>query len=224
MNNQHTITLHPEHPEDYRAVEEMTRDAFFNHHSPGCDEHYLVHLLRNTSAFVAELDTVAKVEGQVVGNIVYACAHVVKDDGRRVPVLTFGPLTVAPHFQKMGIGSLLVRHTVQQAKTLGYTAILIYGDPAYYSRLGFVPAEQFGIGSHDNFYADALQVLELVPGTLQHCPGRFEEGEAYQIDPELAAEFDKGFPPRQRRSGLPSQLHFGEIVKRRRPRIPENNL
>lgn len=224
MSNQPPITLHREGPEDYRAVEEITRDAFFNHHSPGCDEHYLVHLIRNAPAFVAELDTVAKMDGQVVGNIVYARAHVVKDDGQRVPVLTFGPLTVAPHYQKMGIGSMLVRHTVQQAKTLGYTAILIYGDPAYYSRLGFVPAEGFGIGSHDNFYADALQVLELVPGALQQCPGRFEEGEAYQIDPDQAARFDMDFPPRQHQSGLPSQLKFNEIVKRRRPRTAENNF
>ncbi|MBS3977105.1 MAG: hypothetical protein KGZ75_10340 [Syntrophomonadaceae bacterium] len=50
-----------EEPADYRKVEELTREAFWNHHLPGCDEHYLLHIMRDCGAFIRELDFVAEV-------------------------------------------------------------------------------------------------------------------------------------------------------------------
>ena len=46
------IELRPERPADYRQTENVTREAFWNHFVPGCSEHYLLHVLRGTSAFV----------------------------------------------------------------------------------------------------------------------------------------------------------------------------
>jgi predicted N-acetyltransferase YhbS len=74
---------------------------------------------------------------------------------------------------------------------MGHSAILIYGDPEYYERFGFVPAERFGIGSSDNMYMDVLQALELWDGTLSGCQGRFFEDSIFDIDADAAAEFDK---------------------------------
>lgn len=212
------ITIRLEQPEDYRTVEHLTREAFWNHHVPGCDEHYLAHVLRESSCFVPELDFVAEAEGKIVGNIMYTRAVIHCDSGEDFPVLSFGPLSVLPERQGEGIGSLLVRHSLPRASELGHSAVLIYGDPAYYSRLGFLPAESFGVGTADDCYMDALQALELVAGALRVKQGRFQEDHAYEVDAESSALFDKSFPLKEKQEGLPSQLKFLEHLSQRKPR------
>lgn len=213
-----TAELRPERSADHRAVEELTRDAFWNHYAPGCVEHYLAHVLRTSPDFVPELDYVAVCGGQVAGSIMYTRAGVVLDRGGRREVLCFGPLAVAPALQGRGVGGRLVRHTADLARELGYAAILIFGDPDYYARFGFRPAEMFDIGASWGDYAAALQALELRPGALADCAGRFVESAAFQVDPDRAAAFDRAFRPRERPSGLPSQQKFQEIASRTRPR------
>lgn len=213
------LTLRPEMPADYRAVETLTREAFWNHHGPGCDEHYLVHTLRTAPAFLPSLCTIAVAEGRLVGSIVYARATVELDRGGTLPVLTFGPLSVLPEVQRCGVGSALVRHTLALARESGHTAVFLYGDPAYYSRLGFQPAEHFGIGTADNRYHDALQACLLQPNALSGANGRFLEGEAYEMDPEAAAAFDAGFPPKAREYDTPTQRHFQALLGQHKPRL-----
>ncbi len=214
------VTLRPEGPADCRAVEELTRDAFWNHHVPGCDEHYLTHILRDSPDFVPELDYVAVQDGQIVGSILYTRAKIVLDRGGEREVLCFGPLAVAPAFQGRGIGGQLIGRTASLARALGFSAILIFGDPDYYGRFGFVPAERFGIGTSRGVYIVSLQALELQPRALAGCAGYFEESRSFQTDPAEAAAFDAGFPPREKVSGLPSQKKFQQIIARTSPRHP----
>lgn len=213
------IELRPESPADFRAVEELTRNAFWNHHAPGCDEHYLAHILRESSDFVPELDYVAVHDGTVVGNIMYTRAKIVLDRGGEREVLCFGPLAVDPAFQGQGVGGALIERTKTLARELGYKAILIFGDPEYYSRFGFIPAEQYGVGTSWGVYIISLQALELQPGALEDCAGYFQESGDYQIDPEASAAFDKGFPPKEKVSGLPSQERFQWIIQQTKPRL-----
>lgn len=213
------IELRPESPADFRAVEELTRNAFWNHHAPGCDEHYLAHILRESSDFVPELDYVAVHDGKVVGNIMYTRAKIVLDRGGEREVLCFGPLAVDPAFQGQGVGGALIERTKTLAQELGYKAILIFGDPEYYSRFGFIPAERYGVGTSWGVYIISLQALELQPGALEDCAGYFQESGDYQIDPEASAAFDKGFPPKEKVSGLPSQERFQWIIQQTKPRL-----
>ncbi len=213
------IELRPEGPADFRAVEELTRNAFWNHHAPGCDEHYLAHILRESSDFVPELDYVAVHDGKVVGNIMYTRAKIVLDRGGEREVLCFGPLAVDPAFQGRGVGGALIERTKTLARELGYKAILIFGDPEYYSRFGFIPAERYGVGTSWGVYIISLQALELQPGALEDCEGYFEESGDYQIDPEASAAFDKGFPPKEKVSGLPSQERFQWIIQQTKHRL-----
>lgn len=203
---------------DYRIVEELTREAFWNQHVPGCSEHYLLHIMRSCDEFIKELDYVAEIDGKVVANIVYCTAKIKGDSGLYYDVITFGPVSVLPEYQGKGIGGMLINHTKAIAKELGYRAILIYGDPGYYSRLGFVEAEKYDIRTSDNMYAAALQALELYPGALADCTGRFYEGSAYEVDEKAAEEFDSTFCVKDKLTGLPSQERFLQLVKMRRPR------
>ena len=52
MNN---LTIRLETEKDYRAVEELTREVFWNVYKPGADEHYYVHQMRNHPDFIPEL-------------------------------------------------------------------------------------------------------------------------------------------------------------------------
>lgn len=214
-----SASLRPERPADFRAVEGLVRDAFWNHYAPGCDEHYLAHILRDSPDFVPELDYVALHNGQVVGSIMYTKARIVLDRGGEREVLCFGPLAVAPTFQGQGVGGQLIERTKTLARELGYEAILILGDPDYYSRFGFVPAEQYGIGTSRDVYIISLQALELRPGALAGCAGYFEESASFRMDPAKAEAFDAGFPPKEKQSGLPSQERFQRMTAQTKPRL-----
>ncbi|MFH1513579.1 MAG: N-acetyltransferase [Bacillota bacterium] len=214
-----TLLVRRETPADYRTVELLTREAFWNLHGPGCDEHYLAHVLRKAAAFIPELDFVAELDGNVIGNIMYARSTVALDAGGDFPVITFGPVSVLPEFQRKGVGRRLIGHTLGLAKEAGYPAVFIYGDPAYYGRLGFLPAERFGVGTEDNRYHDALQTIELQPGALRNARGRFLEGCVYHVNQAAAEAFDQTFPQKEKLSGTPSQLRFLETVAMHKPRV-----
>lgn len=206
---------------DYRDVEELTREAFWNRHVPGCNEHYLLHMLRNCRAFIKELDFVAELDGKVVANIVYTKSEIRGDNGENYDVITFGPLSVLPDYQNQGIGGMLIRHTKEIAKKLGYRAILIYGDPGYYGRFDFVEAEKYGIRNSDNMYAAALQALELYPGALSDCPGCFIEDSVFEIDEKAAEEFDSSFPKKDKKNCLPSQQRFTQLANMKKAKKME---
>lgn len=203
------IIIRQERPDEFRAVEELVRDAFWDVYRPGCDEHYLTYLLRSSEVLIPGLSVAAEVAGQIAGVIYYARAEIAAGESGGFPVLTFGPLAVAPAMQKRGIGARLVEHTALLARQSGYRAILIFGNPAYYSRFGFEPGEKYGISDSEGNFNDALQILSL-NGNPAALRGRFREGEVYHIDPAAAKEFDAGFPPREKHK-LPTQIFDGPL-------------
>lgn len=169
------IDIRLEQPEDYRAVEELTREAFwgFMDH-PTCDgEHLLVHKLRELPAYIPELDFVAEVERKLVGHIIYSRAKVVTPEGTEVEVINLGPISVLPEYKRMGVGSALIRYSVSEAAKLGYRSIIFYGHPDYYPRFGFRRASRYGITSGDGSNFDALMAMELYDGALEGISGRY---------------------------------------------------
>jgi predicted N-acetyltransferase YhbS len=193
MSNSELI-IRNERESDYRTVEEMVREAFWNLYIPGCHEHFVLHNLRNSSDFIPELDFVAEKEGQIVGQIVYSRGVIKYIRGTEKEVISFGPVSVVPAFQKQGIGSALITHTINLARGMGFPAICIYGDPRYYSRFGFRCAEKYEIKTADDKFAVALQVLELQHGALINIPGRFIESAAFEVDENEFAQYDATFP------------------------------
>ena len=175
LHNNMDITIRLEQPADYREAETVTREAFWNCYSPGCMEHYLLHVMRRSPRFVRELDFVAVADGKIVGSVVFMKAMIMGDDGNRHEVLTLGPIAVLPAFQRKGIGRMLIEHARTEACRQGYRAMLLCGDPLYYQRVGFVAAEDFGIRTSDNKYLAALQVCPLYDHALQRLAGRYFE-------------------------------------------------
>ena len=201
------LTIRNERKEDYRAVEQLIREAFWDLYVPGCDEHYILHNLRASEDFIPELDFVAEQEGQIVGQIAYSRGVIKGEGAGDKEVIIFGPVSVLPTFQKRGIGSALITHTINLARDMGYPAICIYGDPRYYSRFGFRCAEKYEIKTADGKFAVALQALELRPGALDKVSGRFIESAAFEVDETKFVQYDATFPFKEKRE-TDSQREF----------------
>jgi len=198
------LILREETEKDYYASELIAKRAFWNLHRPGCDEHYLLHVLRRDEAYLPSLSRVAELGGAIVGGIWYSRA-LVKDEKAQTPVLAFGPLCVDPAHQKKGVGGALLLHTMALARALGHRAILIYGEPDYYPRFGFRPCDAFGITTPSGKNFPAFMGIELVPGGLLGVRGKFYETEAFQnLPPEKVEDYDKKFPFMPKRK-LPGQ-------------------
>ncbi|MCL2079172.1 MAG: N-acetyltransferase [Oscillospiraceae bacterium] len=204
------IELRLEEEKDYFLVEKLTREAFWNLHVPGCDEHLLIHNLRKTKEFVRNLDFVAVFENKIVGNIVYVESKI-KNMDKEYTILTFGPISVLPEFQNRGIGRKLIKHTIKLSKEMGYKAIIIYGDPEYYKKFGFVESKKYNITNTDGKYSVALLVLELYPNALDGITGMFDEGEIYKVDEKELKEFEKLFDKKEK-GFAKSQERFNELV------------
>ena len=65
------LMIRLETKEDYRKIENLTREAFWNVYRPGCMEHFVLHCYRNDPAFVSELDFVMELDGELIGQIIY---------------------------------------------------------------------------------------------------------------------------------------------------------
>ncbi len=206
------FTLRLEFPGDYRAVEELTREAFWGFSHPTCDEHYLAHLLRKIPAFVAELDYVAEIDGKLIGNIMYSKAKVIDTQGVDHEVLTFGPLSVLPEYWHCGIGSALMRQTIAKAKRLAYRAILFYGHPDYYPRFGFQTAQAFQITTPNGKNFDALMAMPLYEGALDGITGAFYEDPVFQLDAGQAEAFNRDFPFKEPAKMLPITLLLDRLT------------
>ena len=155
-----------EEKKDFRAVEELTRDAFWNVYRPGCFEHYVLHCLRNDPAFVPELDYVLEVGGELIGQVVYVRSEIICDDGRKVPIMTFGPIGIAPACKRRGYGKRLLDFSMERAKEMGVGALAITGNIDFYGKSGFVPAKSKGVRYADDPDADSFSSKNCSRGSL----------------------------------------------------------
>lgn len=178
------VTYRLELPEDYAEVEKLTFAAFETMELPGrtrTNEHFLAHLLRDDPWFIPELDMVAERGSELVGSIFYSKSKVLRSDGTSTDVITFGPVSVWPNLHGQGIGSALIRHSLERARELGFTAVLITGHPTYYPRFGFRPASDFGLTFEDGTSHEAFMALEMTPGVLDSNGGRWKCAKAFDI-------------------------------------------
>ncbi|MBN1644268.1 MAG: N-acetyltransferase [Dehalococcoidales bacterium] len=205
------LLIRNERKNEYRAVEELTREAFWNLYVPGCSEHFCLYNMRGSNDFIPELDFVAELNGKVIGNIVYTRGKVIDNAGKTYEVISFGPVSVLPAYQKQGVGSALIKYSLDKAKSLGFTAVLIYGDPRYYHRFGFRCAERYDISNSEGKFAVALMGLELLPGALREMSGRFIESEVYKINENDFLKYENTFPPKDK-AVTESQAEFKILV------------
>ena len=210
-----------ERPEDYRAAESLTRDAFWNVYRPGCTEHYVLHCYRNNPDFIPELDFVMEENGRLVGHIMFSKAELVLPDGSLVPSWTFGPICIHPKFKRKGYGLKLLRFALDKARSLGIGFLCMEGNIDFYRHAGFDLASKRGIHYHDFPKDDPVPFFlaqELIPGWLKengieeasYCPpkGYFVADE----NPEAFEQYEATFPAKEKMR-LPGQLFFDGVME-----------
>lgn len=205
-NNDYIIRA--ERKNEYREVENLVRESFWNIYRPGCLEHYVLNQLRNDAAFVPELDYVMEKDGKLIGQNIFVRTVINADDGREIPIMTMGPICITPELKRQGYGKILLDYSLEKAAELGCGALCFEGNIDFYGKSGFTYAREFGIryhglpeGEDDSFFL----CKELVDGYLDGVTGVYATPQGYFVDEAEAEEFDKAFPYKEKLK-LPGQL------------------
>lgn len=221
--NKNNIIIRLEQANEYCEVENLVRESFWNVYRPGCLEHYVLHQLRRDVAFVKELDFVMRErvaeedpvthdvtwqEGHLIGQNMFMHAVVQTDDGRAVPIMTMGPICIAPELKRKGYGKILLDYSVARAAELGCGALCFEGNIDFYGKSGFTYASEFGIRYHglpEGEDASFFLCKELIPGYLNGIAGEYSAPEGYYVDENEAEAFDQQFYYKEKLK-LPGQL------------------
>lgn len=206
--NKNDYIIRLERKEEYRKVENLVRESFWNVYRPGCSEHYVIHVLRDDSAFVKELDFIMEQDGRLIGQNMFMKTIIEADDGRTIDILTMGPIGIIPDLKRQGYGKALLDYSLDKAADLGFGAVLFEGNIGFYGNSGFDYARNFGIryhdlpeGADDSFFL----CRKLISGYLDGVTGVYQTPKGYYVDDAEVEEFDKDFPPKQKLK-LPGQL------------------
>ena len=175
-------------------VEELIKTTFWNLSVPGCYEHYFAHQVRKHTDYLPELDFVLEEDGKVIGHILYVKAKLKASDGTEKEILSFGPFTIHPDYQRKGYGRKLLAHSFDAAVSLGYDTVAIFGNPENYACYGFRNCKNLNVCLDENIYPVALMVKELKEGTLSGKSWKYIESPAHQMNEEGFDEFDSTFP------------------------------
>ena len=203
-----SIIIRTEKEKEYREVENLVRESFWNVYRPGCLEHYVLHQLRKDAAFVPELDFVMEANGQIIGQNMFMKAFIQADDGRQIPIMTMGPTCIAPDLKRKGYGKILLDYSLEKAKELGCGAICMEGNIDFYGKSGYRQASEFGIRYHgltEDDDASFFLCRELIPGYLDGITGEYAPPQGYYVDEQEAEAFDKTFYYKEKKK-LPGQL------------------
>lgn len=201
------IKVRKETPNDYRITEEIARSAFWNLYFPGCHEHYVIHQMRKHPDFIRELAFVIEVDGNVQGAIYYTHSKIVTDTGKVFPTVSFGPVFISPAYHRQGLGRILITHSIEVAKSMGFSAITTLGYPYHYQPYGFVGGKKYKIAMEDGKFYQGLLVLPLYDHALDQIHGIAKFSKALESSDEEVELFDQTFPYKEKQI-LPCQKEY----------------
>lgn len=205
---QNDCLIRLETPQDYAEAENLARESFWNVYRPGCLEHYVLHCLRHDPDFVPALDFVMEKDGRIIGQNMFMRAWIAADDGRNIPIMTMGPICIAPAYKRRGYGKMLLDYSLEKAGECGAGALCFEGNIDFYGKSGFTYASEFGIRYHglpEGADASFFLCKELIPGYLDGITGVYATPRGYFVDEAEAEAFDRQFPPKVKLK-LPGQL------------------
>lgn len=209
-----TMKIRLEQPGDYREVENLTREAFWNVYRPGCTEHYVLNQYRSNPDFVQELDLVMEEDDRIIGHIMFSRAELVLDDGTKVPSWTFGPISIHPDYKRKGYGLKLLNYALEKARSIGIGFLCMEGNINFYRHAGFGLASKLKIHYHaEPRDAEVPYFLaqELIPGWLERngvIEATYQPPKGYFVadeNPDAFEAYEATFPGKVKLH-LPGQL------------------
>ncbi len=205
---ENALEIRQETPADYRATENLVREAFWNVYRPGCLEHFVLHEFRNRPEFCPNLDLLLFRGETLIGQVMFVKNSLTLSDGDSLPILTMGPICIHPQHQRRGLGKFLLDHALKLAADTEAAGVFLEGNIAFYGQSGFVVASTLNIHYMNEPAEDPVPYFLckiLKYNKLYGIEGRYQVPEGYLVDEMKAEAFDRQFPPKQRLR-LPGQL------------------
>lgn len=170
------MIIRKERAADYKTVYSVIKKAFDSAEHADGNEAELVNALRKGNSFIPQLSLVAEIDKNIVGHILFTKATIEKNT-----ILALAPLSVLPEYQKQGIGTALIKEGHRIARELGYGFSVVLGSENYYPKVGYLPADTFGIKSpfdvpRENFMAYKLNE------NARNVRGMIRYAEEFEID------------------------------------------
>ncbi len=170
-----TMNIRLEQTKDFREVENLTREAFWNVYRPGCTEHYVLNQYRTNPDFIPELDFVMEEDNKIIGHVMFSKAEIILDDGSRFPSWTFGPISIHPDYKRKGYGLKLLQYALEKAKEMGIGLLQMEGNIEFYKHAGYCPPKGY-------FVADEHpEAFEAYEATFPQKKKAFQEGQLPQF-------------------------------------------
>jgi putative acetyltransferase len=158
------IEIAEETPSDMAAIRTVTISAFLHAQHTSHSEQLIVDALREAGQLTVSL--VAKVDGTVVGHV--AISPVSISDGA-TGWYGLGPISVAPEYQRRGIGSRLMREALHVLQGQGASGCVVLGEPKYYNRFRFAVVPNLMLPGVPREYFQALSFGASNPrGTVSY--------------------------------------------------------
>jgi predicted N-acetyltransferase YhbS len=167
------MNIRPENKTEYDIIYQLVKTAFETARMKEGDEQDFVDRLRASGNYIPELALVAEEDGKMIGHIMLTRTYVESENGK-FEALLLGPLSVLLEHREKGVGSKLARTSLSLARDMGFKAVFLAGNRAYYSRFGFVPALRYGIKCNIEVPEELIENImacELVPNALEGVHG-----------------------------------------------------
>jgi len=158
---------------DFDSIYDLVKTAFQTAQVSDGKEQDFVLKLRAGRNYMPELALVAEEDGKLVGHIMLTKIDIVNGE-RRTGVLLLAPVAVSLEYRGKGVGSKLIVESCRLAERMGFSAVVLVGNPAYYNRFGFKTSSDFGISYAQPIPAQYVMAKELKPGALSGVSGTFE--------------------------------------------------
>ncbi len=132
----------------------------------------LVEEIRRKDTWLPELELLMLEDGELVGYVMFSRFQLEGNYADRLLILT--PAAVRTDLQRQHISRDLIEFGFERAREMGFTAVLVEGDPRNYRARGFETSARHGILPGPNVHLpheDCLMVAELVPGGLEGIRG-----------------------------------------------------
>lgn len=205
------MNIRLEEKKDWREVENLTREAFWNVYKPGCLEHFVLNRYRSNPDFIPELDYVMEEDGKIIGHVMFSKAEIVLDDGTKFQSWTFGPISIHPDYKRKGYGLKLLQYALGKARDMGIGLLCMEGNIEFYKNAGFDLASKLKIHYHaEPRDAEVPYFLaqELIPGYWSGHEGTYCPPAGYFVadaDPAGFEAYEATFPAKEK-SFQPGQL------------------
>ncbi len=164
-------TIRPERTGERGRLYELVKNAFATAKVSDGTEQDFADMLRGSDAFIPALALVAEYRGDPVAHLLLTRKYVRLKNGTHYEGVLAAPLSMDAARRGIGLGSVLLGEGMRRARALGFGAVFLCGDPAYYHRFGFRSVMRYGIVPEDDLPAECAMAAELYPGALAGIAG-----------------------------------------------------